>query len=55
LRIERRPPAFLRAALDGSIKRTQVQPPNQCPLGRGVTDLDKQTIAAQTALAETTS
>src|ERR1700693_45195 len=33
LRIERRPPAFLRAALDGSIKRTQVQPPNQCPNG----------------------
>ena len=24
-------------------------------LGRGVTDLDKQTLAAQTALAETTS
>ena len=24
-------------------------------LGRGVTDLDKQTVAAQTALAETTS
>jgi hypothetical protein len=24
-------------------------------LGRGVTDLDKQTAAAQTALAETTS
>jgi hypothetical protein len=29
LRIQRRPPAFLRTALHGSIKRTQVQPPYQ--------------------------
>ena len=33
LRIKRRPPTFLRTALDGLIKRTQVQPPYQCPNG----------------------
>jgi hypothetical protein len=33
LRIERWPPTFLRAALDGSIKSTQVQPSYQCPNG----------------------
>jgi hypothetical protein len=30
-RIERWPPTFLRAALDGSVKRAQIQSPNQCP------------------------
>jgi hypothetical protein len=33
LRIERRPPSFFRATLDGPIKRTQIQAPNQCPDG----------------------
>jgi hypothetical protein len=33
LRIERRPSAFFRTALDGLIKGTQVQPPHQCPNG----------------------
>ena len=33
VRYYRRPPAFFRAAIDGSIERTQVQAPNQCPNG----------------------
>ncbi len=33
LRIERWPPAFSASTLDGSIKRTQVQAPHQCPNG----------------------
>src|ERR1700726_356226 len=33
LRIERRPPAFFHATLDGLIKWAQVEAPNQCPNG----------------------